>query len=100
VSFDGDASLTLQVHGVKNLVGHLALGKRPGELEQAVGQRRLAMIDVGDDREVPNEASLGHETIVSPVPRRMRTKERFTAWCEWWEQALAKRGTFPNPLKI
>jgi hypothetical protein len=24
----------------------------PGELEDAIGQRRLAVIDVGDDREV------------------------------------------------
>jgi hypothetical protein len=62
------------------------------------------MIDVGDNREVANEAGVSHATFVLPVPRRMRTKESVTAWCEWWEQALANRETifkrFSNPLKI
>jgi hypothetical protein len=57
------------------------------------------MIDVSDNRKVANKSSVRHETIVSPVPRRMRTKECVTAWCEWWEQALANRGLFSNPLK-
>jgi hypothetical protein len=51
------------------------------------------VIDVGDNRKVANEASVSHETFVLPVPRRMRTKESFTAWCEWWEQTLANRET-------
>ena len=29
------------------------LGQRAGQLEEAVGERRLAMVDVRDDREVP-----------------------------------------------
>jgi GAF domain-containing protein/predicted Zn-dependent protease len=29
----------------------------------------------------------------------MRTKERFTAWCEWWEQALANRETVSEPFE-
>ena len=33
---------------------HLAGLQRPGELQEAVGQRRLAVIDVRDDREVTN----------------------------------------------
>ena len=52
--FDGDALLALQIHGVEQLLAHLALGHRIGDLQQAVGQRALAVIDMGDDRKVAN----------------------------------------------
>ena len=52
MSLDGDAALALEVHGVENLGLHLACGQRTGELQQAVGQRGLTMIDVRDDREI------------------------------------------------
>ena len=49
---DGDALLALEVHRVEHLARHLARVDRVGQLEQPVGQRRLAVIDMGDDREV------------------------------------------------
>ena len=49
---DGDAALALDIHGIEHLLDHLALGQAPGELDQPVGQRRLAVVDMGDDREV------------------------------------------------
>ena len=49
---DRDTALALQLHRVKHLVAHLTLRDRLGELEDAIGQRRLAVVDVGDDREV------------------------------------------------
>ena len=52
MGLDGDAALPLQVHRVQDLGLHLALGKRPGELQQAVRERGFAMIDVGDDGKV------------------------------------------------
>ena len=52
MGFDRDAALALQVHRVENLVHHLALGQRPGVLEQAIGQRRFAVVDVRNDREI------------------------------------------------
>ncbi len=52
VRLDGDAALALQVHGVEHLLLHLARRERSGELEQAVGQRALAVVDVGDDGEI------------------------------------------------
>ena len=55
VGLDGDAALALQVHGVEHLLHHFALGKRPGDFEQTVRQRGLAVIDVRDDREIPDE---------------------------------------------
>ena len=54
VGLDGDAALAFEVHGVEDLLLHLAGGERAGELEQAVGERGFAMIDVGDDGEVPD----------------------------------------------
>ena len=39
---------------VEHLLGHLALGQRAGLLDQAVRERRLAVVDVGDDREIPD----------------------------------------------
>ena len=49
---DGDAALALDVHGVEHLLHHLALGEPAGGLDQPVGQRRLAVVDMGDDGEV------------------------------------------------
>ena len=62
---DRDALLALEVHRVEDLARHLARVDRVGQLQQSVGQRRLAVIDVGDDREVA-QAVLGdgHEAGV------------------------------------
>ena len=48
MSFDGDAALTLEVHGIENLLGHFASLESTRSLEQAIRKRRLAMIDVCD----------------------------------------------------
>ena len=52
VLLDRDPALPLQVHGVQELLGHLPLGEGARPLQQAVGERGLAVVDVGDDREV------------------------------------------------
>ena len=49
---DGDAALALQVHGVEHLLFHLALGQPAAQLDEAIGQRRFAVIDVGDDGKI------------------------------------------------
>ena len=64
VRLDGDAALALEVHGVEDLRLHLARLKRAGELEEAICQRRLAMVDVRDDREIAD---------MSVDPSRVRT---------------------------
>src|SRR5262249_43596645 len=46
------AALALDVHGIEHLLDHLALGKPAGELDQPVGERRLAMVDMRHNREV------------------------------------------------
>ena len=52
MGFDGDAALPLEVHGVQNLRLHLPGLQGAGDFEEAVGQSRLAVVDVGDDRKV------------------------------------------------
>jgi hypothetical protein len=51
---DGDAALALDVHPVQVLGTHVAIGDHAGELQHPIGQRRFAVIDMGDDAEVPN----------------------------------------------
>ena len=52
---DGDPALALQVHRIQHLGLHLARRQRAGKLQQAVGERALPMIDMGDDREISDE---------------------------------------------
>ena len=49
---DGDAAFTLDVHGIEHLLHHLAVGERASCLDQAIGERGFAMIDVRNDREI------------------------------------------------
>ena len=48
---DRDAALALEVHRVEVLRAHVARVDRARHLEQAVGERRLPVVDVGDDAE-------------------------------------------------
>lgn len=47
--FDGDAALALQIHGIEQLLLHLAVFNRMREFHHAVGQRRLSVVDMRDD---------------------------------------------------
>src|SRR6266550_305588 len=52
VQLDRDAALALQVHRVEHLLSHQALVQGARELDQAVGQGRLPMVDMGHNTEV------------------------------------------------
>ena len=52
--FDGDAALALEFHRIQHLIHHLALLENAGALQQAVGQRALAVVDVRDNAEIAN----------------------------------------------
>jgi hypothetical protein len=54
VALDGDAALALDVHRVENLIAELAVFDPTTALDQAIGQRGLAVVDVGDDAEIAN----------------------------------------------
>jgi hypothetical protein len=52
LGLDRDPALALELHRVEQLLLHIAVGDGVGRLQDAIGQRRLPMVDVGDDREV------------------------------------------------
>ena len=56
VRLDRDAALALEIHAVEHLRLHLAGLQGARHLEETVGQRRLAVVDVGDDGEVADVA--------------------------------------------
>ena len=49
---DGDAALFLDVHRVQHLRFHLTVAQATTTLNDAIGQRGLAMVDVRNDREI------------------------------------------------
>ena len=52
LELDGDAALALEVHRIEVLGAHLPGVDGAADLEDAVGQGGLAVVDVGDDRQV------------------------------------------------
>ena len=66
---DGDATLTLDIQIIEYLLRHLALGQTPAVLNEPIGKRGLAVVDVGDDREVSNMAKVGHRIGVAEMDR-------------------------------
>ena len=54
LELDRDAALPLQVHVVEELLLHVPCRHRAGGLQQAVGQGRFAVVDVGNDAEIAN----------------------------------------------
>ncbi|MNJ38137.1 hypothetical protein D3C77_329780 [compost metagenome] len=75
---DGDAALLLDVHVIENLLGHFARGQAARELDQAVGQGRLAVVDMGDHREVADAFDRGrrHGSARVARPKRLRHGSR------------------------
>ena len=53
MALDGNASLSLQVHVIEHLSLHVLPLNRLGKFQQTVGQGALAVVDMGDDTEVP-----------------------------------------------
>ena len=60
LGLDGDAALALDVHAVEHLFAHLARVEAAALLDQPVGKGRLAMVDVGDDREIADVREVSH----------------------------------------
>ena len=49
---DGDAALALDIHRVKHLLFHLAVGQASAQMDDAVCQCGFAVVDVGNDGEI------------------------------------------------
>jgi len=65
LSLDRNATLPFKVHGVENLMLHFAIGEATTQLDEPVGQRRLAVINVGDDGKVSDVFHTGDSANVS-----------------------------------
>ena len=61
---DRDATLALEVHRVQHLRLHLAVGQAAAALDQAIRERRLAVVDMRDDGKV---ADMLHASCAEPV---------------------------------
>jgi len=73
---DGDAAFLLQIHGIEHLRLHLALGQAAAKLDQAVRQRGLAVVDMGNDGKIADQI-LGHnKTGTLPCPIRDSIRPR------------------------
>ena len=56
-----DAPLAFQVHVVQELVRHFVLRDGPGQFDHAVGEGRLAVVNVGDNAEISDIVVLRHK---------------------------------------
>ena len=62
LGLDRDAAFALEVHRVEVLRTHVTRLDGPGDLEDPIGQRRLAVVDVRNDREVADAIEVhGHD---------------------------------------
>ena len=86
LGLDGDPALALDVHIVEHLLvaAHLAVGEAAGGLDQPVGERRLAVVDMGDDAEIADLGDVGHWS---------RAASRRVEQCQQaWAGASARNG--------
>ena len=60
VRLDGDAALALKIHRVQELILLLPHADGLRELQQPVGERGLAVVDVGNDGKITREGN-GHQ---------------------------------------
>ena len=72
LGLDRDAPLALEIHRVEVLRAHVAGVDGAGDLEDPVGQRRLAVVDVGDDREVADAGEI--HGSANATGERLRTR--------------------------
>ena len=68
---DRDPALALEVHRVEHLRLHFLRVDGAGDLEDAVGQGRLAVVDVGDDREVADAVHRAERSMARTLGGRV-----------------------------
>src|SRR5207248_8991314 len=64
LGLDGDASLPLELHGIEVLLAHLARVDGAAQLEDAVRECGLAMVDVRDDAKIANALGGDHNPSI------------------------------------
>ena len=71
MALDRDSALALQVHRVERLLLQFAQGNRLGELQNAVAQGRLAVVDMRDDTEVADVFECLLHSGEGIIPKKM-----------------------------
>ena len=109
LEFDRDAALPLQVHVVEELLLHVPGRHRAGGLQQAIGQGRFAMVDVGNDAEIadPLNGNVGHGQAAGRRARWTAASARILrrAWGFPWRRwgpgpaALDRWDGLPLPVR-
>ncbi len=61
VHLDRDAALAFEVHVVENLIAEIAGRDGARFEEELIGQRTLAVVDVGDDRKIADQLRVSHK---------------------------------------
>src|ERR1019366_9755440 len=64
MGFDGDAAFALKVHGIEHLRLHLSRRQRARMLQQTIGESALAVVYVGNDREIAYERTVHRYPIL------------------------------------
>ena len=64
---DGNAALALDIHGIEQLLLHVARRDRIGQLHHAVCKRGFAVIDVRDDAEIADQFPRVGHSVVPPT---------------------------------
>ena len=60
---DGDAAFPLELHRIEHLFLHLTRLEPAANFDQAVGERRFPMVDMGDDGEIADMRRVGHRSL-------------------------------------
>ena len=88
---DRDAAFAFDVHPVQVLRTHRAFVDHAGQLQHPVGQRRLAVVDVGDDAEVPNLRRRGERLVGEAADGNLLVKGAYGLRSQGIEAAPASR---------
>ena len=79
---DGDTALFFDVHRIEHLLGHFARLKPAGLLNQPVGKRRFAMVNMRHDGEITDMGTgEGHACAFSGGRRKRQGKRRDEIAC-------------------
>ena len=54
LAFDGNSPLSFDIHGIQDLILEVPVRNHIRKLNESVGQRGFAMVDMGDDAEISN----------------------------------------------
>ena len=52
LGFNRDATLTLNIHGIENLILHFTFTETTAYLDKTISQSRFAMVNMGNNRKI------------------------------------------------